>query len=100
MNSTDHGTDDVRPDVVLVNEIVPQILLQDANGNVIVGANHMITPKRAQAIEEAGIESVKIRTILATMNAMSQEAITCTYLSPVKPQSHSLILFSIPRESL
>ena len=37
----------------------------DADGNLIVGANHMITPKRAEAIEKAGVESVKIRTILA-----------------------------------
>ena len=37
----------------------------DADGNVIVKANHMITPKRAAAIQEAGIASVKIRTSLA-----------------------------------
>ena len=37
----------------------------DADGNVIVKANHMITPKRAAAIQQAGIASVKIRTSLA-----------------------------------
>ena len=36
----------------------------DADGNVIVKANHMITPKRAEAIVNAGIEKVKIRTVL------------------------------------
>ena len=36
----------------------------DGDGNVIVKANHIITRKRAAAIEEAGIKSVKIRTIL------------------------------------
>ncbi len=36
----------------------------DAEGNVIVKANHMITPKRAAKILAAGIERVKIRTIL------------------------------------
>ena len=33
-------------------------------GEVIVKANHMITPKRAAAIVKTGIEKVKIRTIL------------------------------------
>ncbi|MBR3525009.1 MAG: DNA-directed RNA polymerase subunit beta', partial [Lachnospiraceae bacterium] len=37
----------------------------DADGNLIVAANHMITTKRAEAIEKAGVESVRIRTILA-----------------------------------
>ncbi|MBR5421498.1 MAG: DNA-directed RNA polymerase subunit beta' [Lachnospiraceae bacterium] len=36
----------------------------DEQGNVIVKANHMITPKRATAIMEAGITSVRTRTIL------------------------------------
>ena len=36
----------------------------DKDGNMIVKANHMITPKRARAIIETGVESVKIRTIL------------------------------------
>ena len=34
------------------------------NGNVIVKANHMITPKRAAAIVATGVDKVKIRTIL------------------------------------
>ncbi len=36
----------------------------DAEGNMIVKANHMITPKRAAAIVATGVEKVKIRTIL------------------------------------
>ncbi len=38
--------------------------ITDAEGNVIVKANHMITPKRAAAVIATGRESVKIRTIL------------------------------------
>ena len=36
----------------------------DENGNVIVRANCMITPSRAEAVIAAGIEKVKIRSIL------------------------------------
>ena len=36
----------------------------DGNGNVIVKKNHMITPRRAEAVIAAGIEEVEIRTIL------------------------------------
>ena len=36
----------------------------DKDGNVIVKANHMITPKRAARIVATGVKSVKIRTIL------------------------------------
>ena len=36
----------------------------DAEGNVIVRANHMITPKRAAKIMATGVDKVKIRTIL------------------------------------
>ena len=38
--------------------------MYDADGNVIVKANHMITPKRAAAIVATGVDKVKIRTIL------------------------------------
>ena len=38
--------------------------ITDAEGNVIVKANHMITPKRAAAVIATGRQSVKIRTIL------------------------------------
>lgn len=38
--------------------------ITDAEGNVIVKKNHMITPKRAAAVVATGRESVKIRTIL------------------------------------
>jgi len=38
--------------------------ITDTQGNVIVKANQMITPNRAAKIIEAGIEKVKIRTIL------------------------------------
>ncbi|MDO4977581.1 MAG: DNA-directed RNA polymerase subunit beta', partial [Eubacteriales bacterium] len=37
----------------------------DANGEIIVNANCMITPKRAAAIVAAGYEKVKIRTMLS-----------------------------------
>ncbi len=38
--------------------------IQDANGEVIVKANHMITPKRAARIMATGVDKVKIRTVL------------------------------------
>ncbi len=38
--------------------------IYDAEGQVIVKANHMITPKRAAAIMATGVDKVKIRTIL------------------------------------
>ncbi len=39
--------------------------IEDANGEVIVKKNHMITPKRAAKVIATGKESVKIRTILS-----------------------------------
>ena len=39
--------------------------ITDKEGNVIVKANHMITPKRAARIIETGVEKVKIRNILS-----------------------------------
>ena len=39
--------------------------ISDDDGNVIVKANHMITPKRAANVIKAGKKSVKIRTILS-----------------------------------
>ena len=38
--------------------------IKDADGNIIVKANHMITPKRAAEVMKTGAEKVKIRTIL------------------------------------
>ena len=38
--------------------------IYDADGNMIVKANHMITPKRAAAVVATGVKTVKIRTIL------------------------------------
>jgi DNA-directed RNA polymerase subunit beta' len=38
--------------------------LYDAEGSIIVKANHMITPKRAARIIETGVDKVKIRTVL------------------------------------
>ena len=38
--------------------------MYDAEGNMIVKANHMITPNRAARIVATGVKSVKIRTIL------------------------------------
>ena len=37
----------------------------DADGEMIVKANHMITPKRAARIIATGVEKVKIRTVLS-----------------------------------
>ncbi len=39
--------------------------IYDADGTMIVKANHMITPKRAARIISTGVEKVKIRTILS-----------------------------------
>ena len=39
--------------------------IYDAEGNMIVKANHMITPKRAAKVMETGTELIKIRTILS-----------------------------------
>ncbi|MGB4661743.1 MAG: DNA-directed RNA polymerase subunit beta' [Mobilitalea sp.] len=39
--------------------------ISDADGNLIVKANHMITPKRAAAIMATGTDCVKIRNILS-----------------------------------
>ncbi len=39
--------------------------IYDENGEMIVKANHMITPKRAARIIATGVEKVKIRTILS-----------------------------------
>ena len=39
--------------------------IEDADGNIIVKKNHMITPKRAAKVIATGRESVKIRTILS-----------------------------------
>jgi DNA-directed RNA polymerase subunit beta' len=38
--------------------------ITDAEGNVIVKANHMITPRRAAKVVATGVDKVKIRTIL------------------------------------
>ena len=39
--------------------------ITDADGNIIVKKNHMITPKRAAAVMKTNPETVKIRTILS-----------------------------------
>ena len=38
--------------------------IKDAEGNIVVKANHMITPKRAAQVMKTGVDKVKIRTIL------------------------------------
>jgi DNA-directed RNA polymerase subunit beta' len=38
--------------------------IYDADGNMIVKRNHMITPKRASRIMATGVDKVKIRTVL------------------------------------
>ena len=39
--------------------------IYDADGSMIVKANHMITPKRAAKIMATGVDKVKIRTVLS-----------------------------------
>ncbi len=39
--------------------------IYDADGNMIVKANHMITPKRAARVMATGVDKVKIRNILS-----------------------------------
>ena len=52
----------------LKDRITGRYLAEDvkdpATGEVIVAANHMVTPKRAEAILKTGIQKIKIRTIL------------------------------------
>lgn len=39
-------------------------IVDPATGEVLVAANHLVTPKRASAIVKTGVDKVKIRTIL------------------------------------
>ncbi len=39
-------------------------IVDPATGEIVVAANHMVTPKRASAIVKTGVDKVKIRTIL------------------------------------
>ncbi len=39
-------------------------VIDPATGEVVVAANHMVTPKRAAAIVKTGVEHIKIRTVL------------------------------------
>ena len=39
-------------------------IVEPKTGEVVVAANHMVTPKRASAIVKTGVDRVKIRTIL------------------------------------
>ena len=52
----------------LKDRITGRYLAEDvkdpATGEVIVAANHMVTPKRAEAILKTGIQKIKIRTII------------------------------------
>ncbi|MGN0408289.1 MAG: DNA-directed RNA polymerase subunit beta' [Bacteroides sp.] len=52
----------------LKDRITGRYLAEDVvdpeSGEVIVAANHMVTPKRAEAILKTGISKIKIRTIL------------------------------------
>ena len=52
----------------LKSRITGRYLAEDvvdpATGEVVVAANHMVTPKRAAAIVKTGVEHVKIRTVL------------------------------------
>ena len=52
----------------LKSRITGRYLAEDvvdpATGEVVVAANHMVTPKRAAAIVKTGVEHIKIRTVL------------------------------------
>ena len=64
-NSSDAKEDILEP---LQERITGRYLAEDivdpAIGEVIVEANHLVTPKRAEAIIKTGVDKVKIRTIL------------------------------------
>mgnify|MGYP000406471153 CR=1 FL=1 len=64
-NSSDAKEDILEP---LQERITGRYLAEDitdpATGEVVVAANHLVTPKRAEAIIKTGVDKVKIRTIL------------------------------------
>ena len=64
-NSSDAKEDILEP---LQERIPGRYLAEDitdpATGEVVVAANHLVTPKRAEAIIKTGVDKVKIRTIL------------------------------------
>ena len=64
-NSSDAKEDILEP---LQERITGRYLAEDivdpATGEVIVEANHLVTPKRAEDIIKTGVDKVKIRTIL------------------------------------
>ena len=64
-SSSDSKEDILEP---LQERITGRYLAEDivdpATGEVIVAANHLVTPKRAEAIIKTGVTQVKIRTIL------------------------------------
>ena len=64
-NSSDAKEDILEP---LQERITGRYLAEDikdpATGEIIVAANHLVTPKRAEAIIKTGVNQVKIRTIL------------------------------------
>ena len=65
VNSSDAKEDILEP---LQERITGRYLAEDikdpATGEIIVAANHLVTPKRAAAIIKTGVTQVKIRTIL------------------------------------
>ncbi len=48
----------------ITGRYVAEDVVDPATKEVIVAANHMVTPKRATLIEKAGVDAVKIRTVL------------------------------------
>ncbi len=43
---------------------VAEDVVDPSTGNIILGSNHLVTPNKAKEIANAGVEKVKIRTIL------------------------------------
>ena len=70
VNNRATNSSDVKEDILepLQERITGRYLAEDivdpATGEVIVEANHLVTPKRAEAIIKTGVDKVKIRTIL------------------------------------
>ena len=64
-NSSDAKEDILEPlQERITGRYLAENIVDPATGEVIVEANHLVTPKRAEAIIKTGVDKVKIRTIL------------------------------------